>query len=288
MQESCMIIKHGMTCRLLPKLRLAPCIHDHTRLRTRLCCSCPRRLLYTYTAAFSRHSSKTDHKTVLQRETVLLLHGFLRIYPLAYSCAPNRFKPPCVFCNRKAAEHASHDQPGFRVVPAINALLAPVPDQQTRTAKRMESVLVVTITKAAGIWSKFNCNLSLPSQYPCLDKLCYCAVDNKEQRNKVVYLWSPFKGRRLVLAHLATVSEKPLSSRLFCSAVLLGRGRGICCRCAMRAAGWSCVSLPPVRTSPGNASKTHTCTCIGVQSMHVHRVWGLLSILVCYCISLSC
>ena len=65
-----------------------------------------------------------------------------------------------------------------------------------------------------------------------------------------------------MLAHLATVSEKPLSSRLFCSAVLLGRGKGICWRCAMRAAGWSCVSLPPVRTSPGNASKTHTYNCI--------------------------
>lgn len=86
-----------------------------------------------------------------------------------------------------------------------------------------------------------------------------------------VYLWSPFKGRRFVLAHRATVSEKPLSNKLFCSAVLLGRGRGICCRCAMRAAGWSWVSLPPVRTSPGNASNTHTCSmqhCVDQSCMH--------------------
>lgn len=105
--------------------------------------------------------------------------------------------------------------------------------------------------------------IALPPQKQFLD--CHgrqrgCFPQQQGMPRCKLYLWSPFKGRRFVLAHRATVSENPLSNKLFCSAVLLGRGRGICCRCAMRAAGWSCVSLPPVRTSPGNASRTHTCS----------------------------
>ena len=50
-------------------------------------------------------------------------------------------------------------------------------------------------------------------------------------------LWSPSRGCRFVLAHLATVREKPASSKLFCRAVLLGSGKGIWRKWAMRALG---------------------------------------------------